>query len=169
MVTAVEQGRVDSVAFVVPSGVAWSLPVYELALMTAKRARDAGHQPELVVYTPERRPLDVFGPEASDEVAEVLDQAGIQLVRSVAAEVTPAGELVIPFEETPLSYERVIALPRLPVRASPGCRRTATASFRSTVTPRSSGPTTCTPPATERTSRSSRAESPPRKPTLPRR
>lgn len=113
VVTAVEQGRVDSVAFVVPSGVAWSLPVYELALMTAKRARDAGHQPELVVYTPERRPLDVFGQGASDEVAEVLDQAGVRLVRSVAAEVTPSGELVIPFEETPLGYERVIALPRL--------------------------------------------------------
>jgi len=113
VVTAVEQGRVDSVAFVVPSGVAWSLPAYELALMTAKRARDAGYQPELVVYTPERRPLDVFGPEASNEVAEVLDQAGIRLVRSVAAEVTPAGELVVPFEETPLAYERVIALPRL--------------------------------------------------------
>lgn len=113
VVTAVEQGRVDSVAFVVPSGVAWSLPAYELALMTAKRARDAGHEPELVVYTPERKPLDVFGAEASDEVADVLDRAGIRLVRSVAAEVTPAGEVVVPFEETPLAYERVIALPRL--------------------------------------------------------
>jgi sulfide:quinone oxidoreductase len=113
VVTAVEQGRVASVAFVVPSGVAWSLPVYELALMTAKRARDAGFKPDLVVYTPERQPLDVFGPQASEEVAEVLDTAGIRLVRSVAAEVAPGGELVIPFEETPLSYERVIALPRL--------------------------------------------------------
>ena len=113
IVTAVEQGRTDSVAFVVPSGVAWSLPAYELALMTAQRARDAGYQPELVVYTPERKPLDVFGPEASDEVVKVLDQAGVRLVRSVAAEVTPAGELVIPFEETPLAYESVIALPRL--------------------------------------------------------
>ena len=113
VVTAVEQGRVESVAFVVPSGVAWSLPAYELALMTAKRARDTGHDPELVIYTPERRPLEVFGPQASDEVAEVLDEARVRLVRSVSAEVTPAGELVIPFEETPLSYERVIALPRL--------------------------------------------------------
>jgi sulfide:quinone oxidoreductase len=113
VVTAVEQGRVQSVAFVVPSGVAWSLPAYELALMTAQSARKAGHDPQLVIYTPERRPLDVFGPTASDEVAEVLDRAGVQLVRSVAAEVTPAGELVISFEETPLSYERVLALPRL--------------------------------------------------------
>jgi sulfide:quinone oxidoreductase len=113
VVTAVEQGRVQSVAFVVPSGVAWSLPAYELALMTAHSARKAGHDPQLVVYTPERRPLDVFGSSASDEVAEVLDEAGVQLVRAVAAEVTPAGELVIPFEETPLSYERVVALPRL--------------------------------------------------------
>lgn len=120
VVTAVEQGRANSVAFVIPSGVAWSLPAYELALMTAKRARDAGLNPELVVYTPERRPLDVFGGQASDDVAEVLDQAGVRLVRSVAAEVTPAGEVVIPFEETPLSYERVISLPRLEGPATTG-------------------------------------------------
>ncbi|HEX5911209.1 MAG TPA: FAD-dependent oxidoreductase [Thermoleophilaceae bacterium] len=120
VVTAVEQGRVQSVAFVVPSGVAWSLPAYELALMTAKRARDAGQEPELVVYTPERQPLAVFGREAAEEVAGVLDQAGVRLARSVAAEGSPAGELVVPFEETPIAYERVIALPRLAGPAVPG-------------------------------------------------
>ncbi len=120
VVTAVERGEVESVAFVVPGGVAWTLPLYELALMTAQRAANAGRSPELVVYTPERRPLGVFGQHASEEVAAVLDRAGVRLVRSVTAEVTPVGDLVIPFEETPLRFERVIALPRLEGPGPPG-------------------------------------------------
>src|SRR5436190_8529883 len=37
LIQDVEGGYVKSIAFVVPSGVSWSLPLYELALMTAKR------------------------------------------------------------------------------------------------------------------------------------
>ncbi len=104
----------------VPSGVAWSLPAYELALMTAGRARKEGHSPELVIYTPEREPLAAFGHRASREVEAVLDRAGVRLVRAVTAEVTPGGELVVPFEETPLRFERVVALPRLEGTAPAG-------------------------------------------------
>lgn len=113
VVRDVERGTAESVAFVVPSGVVWSLPLYELALLTAKRAAEAGRRPELVVYTPESEPLGVFGREAATEVAAVLDQAGVRVVRGVEADVTPLGDLVIPFEETPLRFERVVALPRL--------------------------------------------------------
>ncbi len=113
VVAAVERDAVESVAFVVPAGVTWSLPLYELALMTAQRAGDAGREPQLVVYTPERAPLEAFGRPASEEVAGVLDRAGVALVRNVSTEVTPLGDLVIPFEETPLRFERVLALPRL--------------------------------------------------------
>ena len=38
LVQDIEEGYVRSVAFVVPAGVSWSLPLYELALMTARRA-----------------------------------------------------------------------------------------------------------------------------------
>ena len=38
LIQDVELGAVDSVVFVVPSGTAWPLPLYELALLTAERA-----------------------------------------------------------------------------------------------------------------------------------
>jgi sulfide:quinone oxidoreductase len=69
VVREIESGEVDSVAFVVPSGATWPLPLYELALLTARRAEAAGVHPELAVYTPEEEPLEVFGREASRLVA----------------------------------------------------------------------------------------------------
>src|SRR5262245_64943113 len=51
-----------TVAFVVPASNTWALPVYELALMSARRAAELGLR-ELVctVFTPEPAPLMVFG------------------------------------------------------------------------------------------------------------
>src|SRR5262249_1500717 len=45
----IERGDVRRVAFVVPSGAVWSLPIYELALMTAARSPGA----EVMLVTPE--------------------------------------------------------------------------------------------------------------------
>ena len=45
------------IAFVVPPSGAWPLPIYELALMTQRRAREAGLlKLELVLITPEEAP-----------------------------------------------------------------------------------------------------------------
>src|SRR5438105_2987747 len=76
LVEDVEHGRASRVAFVVPPGAAWSLPIYELALMTADRASTRADA-ELTVVTPEERPLAIFGSTASDDVASMLDAAGI--------------------------------------------------------------------------------------------
>jgi sulfide:quinone oxidoreductase len=38
-----DEGYLKRVAFVVPSGVAWALPAYELALMTAWQVWGMGH------------------------------------------------------------------------------------------------------------------------------
>jgi sulfide:quinone oxidoreductase len=110
IVSDIEHGRTESAAFVVPAGVSWPLPLYELALMTARRA-PAGA--ELAIFTPEREPLEVFGREVSSKVAAELDAAGVRVARSTAVDVTPQGDVVMPFEETPLRFEQVVALPRL--------------------------------------------------------
>jgi NADPH-dependent 2,4-dienoyl-CoA reductase/sulfur reductase-like enzyme len=53
-----EEGYTKRVAFVVPPGVAWTLPAYELALMTAWEAWGMGQDDvEVTVYTPEDAPL----------------------------------------------------------------------------------------------------------------
>ena len=113
LVDEVEHGDVGSVAFVVPEGVTWPLPLYELALLTAARAHEKGLETDLAVFTPEREPLHVFGRDASRDVAAQLEQAGIRVARSAKVEVTPDGDLVTPHEEWPLRFERVVALPRL--------------------------------------------------------
>jgi sulfide:quinone oxidoreductase len=113
IVREIESGEVERVAFVVPPGTTWPLPLYELALLTARRAATAGVHPELAVYTPEKEPLAVFGREASARVAAELESCGVLVARSAETDVTPDGELVIPFEEWPLRFDRVIALPTL--------------------------------------------------------
>jgi sulfide:quinone oxidoreductase len=68
--------------------VAWSLPLYELAVMTARDVRSAGIDGiELVLVTREARPLEAFGAEASTMVAELLDEEGIEFIGSTYADV----------------------------------------------------------------------------------
>jgi sulfide:quinone oxidoreductase len=82
-----EDGYARRVAFVLPSGTAWSLPLYELALMTARDVWSAGGEGQLMLVTPEARPLEVFGPESSATVAGLLEQEGIEFIGSVTPEV----------------------------------------------------------------------------------
>ncbi|HEY2537855.1 MAG TPA: hypothetical protein VGI24_12865 [Solirubrobacteraceae bacterium] len=42
LIQDIETGYIDSIAFVSPGRMAWPLPLYELALMTAGRTYDMG-------------------------------------------------------------------------------------------------------------------------------
>ena len=65
----VDRGDVQRLAFVVPPGAVWTLPAYELALMTAARvASGPARDLEILFVTPERRPLALFGPAASEAI-----------------------------------------------------------------------------------------------------
>jgi sulfide:quinone oxidoreductase len=109
----IEGGSVRSVAFAIPWGAVWSLPAYELALLTAahleaRRIRTV----ELTVVTPEEQPLQLFGPPASAAVRELLAARGVSVRAGVLAEEVADGELrLIPDGSIPA--ERVVALPRL--------------------------------------------------------
>src|SRR4051812_14480352 len=120
LVREVTSGAVESVAFVVPSGITWPLPLYELALMTASRASESGRTPELAVYTPEKEPLAIFGEEGWRDLAAQLEHVGVRVMRSASVEVTPEGDVMLPIDETPMRYERVVAVPQLEGRAPRG-------------------------------------------------
>lgn len=111
------------IAFVVPTGTAWSLPAYELALMTAHRAHEMGLEGvELTLVTPEESPLVVFGPDPSQEVARLLEQAGVEARCSVHAEVPRKGVVVLHPSGEQIECDRVVALPRvrgIPIRSLP--------------------------------------------------
>ena len=75
-------GKDHRMAFVVPYGVTWSLPLYEIALMTQHRAADRMLDVKIAIVTPESAPLAIFGPAASAVVGELLDARGIDFFPS---------------------------------------------------------------------------------------
>jgi sulfide:quinone oxidoreductase len=113
LIQDVEEGYVGSVAFVSPGRMAWPLPLYELALMTAARAYDMNVELETTIVTPEDSPLAIFGSEASDAVAQLLEQARVKTINSAYVEVPRQGEVVINPGDRHLQVNRVVALPEL--------------------------------------------------------
>ena len=111
--------RTSRLAFVLPAGSGWALPVYELAIMAAVELRNRGAEPELTVVTRERAPLWVFGPDASAAVAELLTERGIALRTGARAVAVRPGELELAKGPVVLA-DQVIALPRLTGPAVPG-------------------------------------------------
>jgi sulfide:quinone oxidoreductase len=120
LVQDVEMGNVRRVAFVVPAGVAWSLPLYELALMTARRAFEMNMDVELTLITPEDRPLGVFGASAASDVERRLEDAGIRLVHRTVAEIPAKGSIVLHPGGERIECDRIIALPVSRGPAVPG-------------------------------------------------
>lgn len=106
-----ESGYSKRLAFVIPDGVAWPLPGYELALMTAWDADAMGQKDvEITIYTHEQAPLGLFGPTASAAVAEDLAEAGVT-VRTGAHVTESSGGLEVSGGEDLIGV-RVVALPR---------------------------------------------------------
>ena len=106
-------GSVRSLAFVIPWGAVWSLPAYELALLTAKHLRERGVKDvDLTLVTPEAEPLELFGPPASAATRALLDERGVRFQGRAHAGQFADGELeLIPTGS--VSVDRVVALPRL--------------------------------------------------------
>lgn len=106
-------GQVKRIVFAVPAGASWPLPLYELALLTAVHLVDASvSDVELVLVTPEDRPLKLFGAAASEAVAELLELHSIALrVETTATAVVDGSLRVLPDER--IEADRVVALPRL--------------------------------------------------------
>jgi sulfide:quinone oxidoreductase len=105
-----ESGRI---AFVVPPTGSWPLPVYELALMAERRARELSLEVRIAIVTPEPEPLGVFGHVASNAIAELLAARGIEVRGSARAhEGTDDGIVLDPGDQR-LDTGAVVALPEL--------------------------------------------------------
>jgi sulfide:quinone oxidoreductase len=104
-------GDIASLAFCVPGGDPWPLPVYELAILTARRLSAAARgDAELVVVTPESVPGEGLGPEASEALLAVLEEAGIGLVPGRVPLRFESGTLLTTSEA--VSADRAVAPPR---------------------------------------------------------
>jgi sulfide:quinone oxidoreductase len=113
LVGEVAAADVRRVAFARPAGAAWSLPLYELALMTAARLAASGVEDvELILVTPETEPLEGFGGSSSEEVRRLLDERRIDLHTGREPIEFRDGALRLVSEEW-IEVDRVVAVPRL--------------------------------------------------------
>jgi sulfide:quinone oxidoreductase len=124
LLVELDRDNVERIAFVVPPGVAWTLPIYELALLIATYAHEARAGVSLAVITVEPHPVEVLGPEAGRLARELLAKHGIRLhTRSVVTDYED-GYLRLEREgKVPVSA--VVALPRLEGPRIPGLPATA--------------------------------------------
>lgn len=113
LVEQLRAGELRSVAFTMPSGCSWGLPLYELALLAEQELTKAGVEGvRLTVATPEDAPLQVFGQRAGEQMAKMLEERGIETLTGVhPVKVEESRLQVAPHGE--LEADVVVSLPRL--------------------------------------------------------
>lgn len=111
--------RGASIAFALPWPSVWSLPLYELALLTANELRERGSAARVRIVTPEARALEQLGPAASDAVLPLLDALGVELVTDAQPREVMAGGLRLDGGEI-IEADHVVALADIVARPVPG-------------------------------------------------
>lgn len=110
----VSLGTLASLAFVVPPGIVWPLPAYELALLTVEqlRGRNVGEPVQIAVVTSEHEPLGSFGAAGTALVSELLAANGVTLHLDAPADRLENGRLLL-HDGRSLPLQEAVALPRL--------------------------------------------------------
>jgi sulfide:quinone oxidoreductase len=110
----IDEGYTHAVSFVVPPGVTWPLPIYELAIMTAREAWSMGIDDiKMQIVSPEAAPLALFGPQAADAMSALLEQARISFHGNAYVRETEAHRLELVPGGEELHSQRVVALPTI--------------------------------------------------------
>jgi sulfide:quinone oxidoreductase len=100
-------------AIAIPADTAWTLPAYELALLSAAHLRTGSGDPaEVSIVTPERAPLAAFGSIGSAEVRRLLDEREI-VFHGLRTPVELHGGLLHTSPAGSVRADRVVALPKL--------------------------------------------------------
>jgi sulfide:quinone oxidoreductase len=107
----IARGHRHQIAIVVPSGATWTLPAYELAIMSAAAVR-AVPEATVTLVTPEREPLWIFGDAAGTALRELLASRDIALRTGVRA-VHVTDDVLWFDSDTAMIADTVITLPRL--------------------------------------------------------
>ncbi|HEU4736748.1 MAG TPA: FAD-dependent oxidoreductase [Solirubrobacterales bacterium] len=94
LIAALRAGRLQRVAFTMPAGHNWALPLYELALLAATATEKAGSdRAQITIVTPEPAPLAVFGRRIAEQVSALLAEQRIEVIAATQAVEFKAGRL----------------------------------------------------------------------------
>ena len=91
LIADVRARETASIAFALPWPSSWSLPLYELALLTAHELREHGCSAAVRIVTPEAHALELLGPAARDAVVPLLDVLGVELITDAQPRAVVAG------------------------------------------------------------------------------
>jgi sulfide:quinone oxidoreductase len=107
------RGHNSRIAIAVPTGTTWTLPAYELAIMTASALELRGTGDAVVrLVTPEREPLWIFGEVAAAAMRAMLRDRGVGL-RTRARPARAAERMLWLQSGNALAADTVISLPRI--------------------------------------------------------
>lgn len=113
VVRNLRERKLRRVAFTMPGGGTWALPLYELALLAeAELSKQGVEDASLVVVTPEDAPLHLFGRAASEKVGELLAERGIEVVTRVVPINFEEGRLSVS-PRAAIEADAVLSLPRI--------------------------------------------------------
>lgn len=113
LVQDIEGGYTKRLAIVIPGPMPWPFPAYELALLASERAWDMQADLDVTLLTPERTPLEAFGPAASEAMSQLLAGRRIEVVTSAYCEIPRAGRVVVHPGGRTVAADRVVAFPQL--------------------------------------------------------
>lgn len=114
------RGAITDVVFAVPRQVKWTLPIWELAMLTSGWLAESGAgERKITVVTHELAPMEVLGETVSARVAELLGERGVELEAGVGAVRFDHGRLVCERGKD-IRADEVVALPGLSVPEIPG-------------------------------------------------
>lgn len=128
LLETIDAGQIEGLAFAVPTSPCWPLPLYELALFTAEHVKKAGDTTKLTMVSPESRPLEIFGDHASDTVASLLEQGGIEFIANRAPERFSRGRLTARGGRR-LRFDAVVSVARPLPPTLPGVPRDPATGF----------------------------------------
>ncbi|HKT82984.1 MAG TPA: FAD-dependent oxidoreductase [Solirubrobacterales bacterium] len=113
VVNDLREGRLRRVAFTMPGGATWALPMYELALLAeAELSKQGVTGASLVVVTPEDAPLQLFGRAVSERMEELLSERGIEVVTGAMPVHFEDGRLAVSPRGS-VEADAVLSLPRM--------------------------------------------------------
>lgn len=111
-VRAFKPGKRYHVVFATPDATTWTLPLYELALMTQHWGKDRGLDLDIKIVTTEESALAVFGDQNSREVSDLLAARGIGIQAQTLPMAVENGHMRL-FGEKSIPADLAIALPGL--------------------------------------------------------
>jgi hypothetical protein len=110
VVAELHAGRIGSVAFVVPSDVRWTLPLYDVAITTARRGWRLGIAAATYWFvTPEPEPLASCDAALRTAVQDRLEPEGITFIGSTYADARQGVVLLDPQAER-IEPDRIVSL-----------------------------------------------------------